>query len=131
MESCRHVINDAAARDYQNMMTTVMSSTGSQPVSSLQGLQRGGVIRLTHQHGGNWHCCSICPPTNQNELKLIPYLYHRKKWTGWDLNPRPQPAFLSQLCALSKEAAAIEIELYCSSTPTRSTICSLSKQVNC
>ena len=25
------------------------------------------------------------------ELKTIPYLYNRKKWTGWDdLNPRPQ-----------------------------------------
>jgi hypothetical protein len=25
---------------------------------------------------------------------IIPYLYNRKRWTGWDdLNPRPQPAF--------------------------------------
>jgi len=27
----------------------------------------------------------------KNELNLIPYFQHRKKWTGWDLNPRPQP----------------------------------------
>ena len=27
MESCRHVINDAAARGYQNLMTAVRSST--------------------------------------------------------------------------------------------------------
>ena len=26
----------------------------------------------------------------KNELNSIPYLYNRKKWTGWDLNPRPQ-----------------------------------------
>ncbi|HKG72164.1 MAG TPA: hypothetical protein VKA87_09695 [Nitrososphaeraceae archaeon] len=24
------------------------------------------------------------------EFKLIPYFQSRKKWTGWDLNPRPQ-----------------------------------------
>jgi hypothetical protein len=24
------------------------------------------------------------------EFKPIPYLYNRKKRTGWDLNPRPQ-----------------------------------------
>jgi hypothetical protein len=30
-------------------------------------------------------------------------LYNRKRWTGWELNPRPQPAyFLRQLYALSK-----------------------------
>jgi len=23
-------------------------------------------------------------------LKLMPYLYNRKKWTGWELKPRPQ-----------------------------------------
>ena len=27
------------------------------------------------------------------EFKIIPYLSHRKEWTGWDLNPRPQPVF--------------------------------------
>jgi len=24
----------------------------------------------------------------------MPYLYNRKKWTGWDLNPRPQQRML-------------------------------------
>ena len=66
MESCRHVINDAAARDYQNMMTTVMSSTGSQPVSSLQGLQRGRVIRLTHQ---TWRQLALLLNLSDNYLK--------------------------------------------------------------
>jgi hypothetical protein len=29
--------------------------------------------------------------TVQNEPNSIPYLYNRKKWTGWDdLTPRPQ-----------------------------------------
>ncbi len=40
MESYRHVINDAAARGYQNMMTAVSHRLGSQPVCSLPGLQR-------------------------------------------------------------------------------------------
>ena len=26
-------------------------------------------------------------------LKPIPYLQHKKKWKGWDLNPQPQPLF--------------------------------------
>jgi hypothetical protein len=25
----------------------------------------------------------------------MPYLPRRKKWTGWELNPRPQQQFLS------------------------------------
>ena len=24
------------------------------------------------------------------ELKIMPYFTSRKKWTGWELNPRPQ-----------------------------------------
>jgi hypothetical protein len=35
-------------------------------------------------------CRAFCPTLLKNELETIPYLYNRKKWTGWDLNPRPQ-----------------------------------------
>ena len=30
---------------------------------------------------------------HQNRTQFNTVLYNRKKWTGWDLNPRPQPAF--------------------------------------
>ncbi len=36
----------------------------------------------------------------------MPYLYNSKKWTGWDLNPRPQPAFLCR-CYLCNVCRAI------------------------
>ena len=56
----------------------------------------------------------------QNEFKPIPYLQHKKKWTGWDLNPRPQPAFFKDSAFyLSKVVVALERELYCSN-PTSS-----------
>jgi hypothetical protein len=32
----------------------------------------------------------FCPTITEMNLKQYPYLYNRKKWTGWDLNPRPQ-----------------------------------------
>ena len=43
----------------------------------------------------NWEDVSLalwgnCPTTTENNFKLIPYLYNSEKWTGWDLNPRPQ-----------------------------------------
>jgi Polyketide cyclase / dehydrase and lipid transport len=40
----------------------------------------------------------------KNELELIPYLYNRKKWTGWDdLNPRPQQQFVKLICFQSRK----------------------------
>jgi hypothetical protein len=38
------------------------------------------------------------------EFKTIPYSTRLKKWTGWELNPRPQPAF-------SKRAVGVERKL--------------------
>ena len=42
----------------------------------------------------HWHCCWICPTITKIELNLMQYLYNSKKWTGWDLNPRPQHTIL-------------------------------------
>ncbi len=43
----------------------------------------------------------ICPTLIKNELEIIPYFQHKKKWTGWDLNPRPKPSqFLILLTCL-------------------------------
>ena len=40
---------------------------------------------------------AFCPTITENKLRIIPYLYNRKKWTGWDdLNPRPQLQQLSK-----------------------------------
>jgi hypothetical protein len=34
----------------------------------------------------------------KNELNSMPYLYNSKKWTGWDLNPRPVVSKTSHHC---------------------------------
>jgi len=52
-------------------------------------------------------------------------LYNRKKWTGWELNPRPQPAFskiaLYDSITSSSKSGAAGREHNCSN-PTRSAL---------
>jgi hypothetical protein len=64
MESYRHVINDAAARGYQNLMTTVRSSTGlstrllasgiTKRVRSFDSLTKQTTIGITAEFSDNY-----------------------------------------------------------------------------
>jgi hypothetical protein len=52
----------------------------------------------------------------------MPLFYNKKRWTGWELNPRPQPAFskvvLYDSITSSSKSGAAEREHNCSnSTP--------------
>jgi hypothetical protein len=38
----------------------------------------------------NTIAAGFCPTTTKHKRDLIPYLLRSKKWTGWELNPRPQ-----------------------------------------
>jgi hypothetical protein len=56
---------------------------------NVEQTQRYGITRL------------FVPHIPKNELKLMQYLYNRKKWTGWELNPRPQISCLNAALQLS------------------------------
>ena len=42
----------------------------------------------------------VLSDNTENELNLIPYFHHRKKWTRWELNPRPQTIDIRLLAIL-------------------------------
>ena len=80
------------------------------------------------------HCKLVfCPTTTENKLKSIPYLYNRKKWTGWvDLNPRPQLAIAHVKWQLMKENITVKYMLTTamSHATTATTKSDLSKRSN-
>jgi hypothetical protein len=49
-------------------------------------------------------CCWICPTITQNRTQINAVVVQQEKWTGWDLNPRPQPAFYLVLLATDKSS---------------------------
>ena len=83
------------------MMTKAIPAAAAQIISSpikLSCLIKGVVGTRAFTDSENYqHSTGFVRQHPKIKLNSIPYLYNRKKWTGWDdLNPRPQPFFLNQ-----------------------------------
>jgi hypothetical protein len=69
-----------------------------------------------------WHCYGFCPTIVKNKLNSVPKFPRGKKWTGWELNPRPEPAFSKAVLLTSYlKGRSVERELY-GSNPTQFTL---------
>ena len=80
------------------MMTKAIPAAAAQIISSpikLSCLIKGVVGTRAFTDSENYqHSTGFVRQHPKIKLNSIPYLYNRKKWTGWDdLNPRPQPFF--------------------------------------
>jgi hypothetical protein len=56
----------------------------------------------------------------KNKLKIIPQFPHRKKWTRWELNPRPQLSTVYEKWQLIKENITVKYMLSIARTSSTS-----------